>query len=354
MPTTSIKSAGGFRGLAARYGPKVAIIAAGVLVAIGTLPETQYLPKPTVIEKPFSNVLGVRTATETAKSAAEAAAKPWSVLDAGVEHNLIAYWTNRLTTSQRGGVEKTLGRKSQYEQMIASKLEERKMPADLIYLAMIESDFNPNATSRVKAKGLWQFMTGTAREVGLTVRGKTDERTDPVKSTDAALTYLQSLYDRFGSWYLAAAAYNSGGGTVSKALRKTTGRTTGTDEDFFLILPRLPKETQDYVPKLIATARVGNDPARYGLKVSEAAGEVQLSSVSAAPPRAATVDKVRTSSARRVAPKRTPLAVAKTSTAKAATATAATKKPAAKKAAVKSSTVKKPVAKKKSVRKPAA
>ena len=72
-------------------------------------------------------------------------------------------------------------------------------------------------------------------------------------------------HDRFGSWYLAAAAYNSGAGTVSKALRKVTGQTRGTDEDFFRILSALPKETQDYVPKLIATARVGSDPERYGL-----------------------------------------------------------------------------------------
>ena len=168
------------------------------------------------------------------------------------------------------------------------------MPADLIYLAMIESNFNPNATSRVKAKGLWQFMAATAREFGLAVTGRSDERTDPEKATDAALEYLQQLKDRFGSWYLAAAAYNSGGGTVSKALRRTTGRTKGTDEDFWLIMPKLPKETQDYVPKLIATARIGNDPTKYGLTVDSAAGAVDLSSVKAAPPRPATIDKVKT------------------------------------------------------------
>jgi membrane-bound lytic murein transglycosylase D len=194
-------------------------------------------------------------------------------------------------------VQQTLTKKQQYEEMIRRKLEERQMPADLIYLAMIESNFNPNATSPVKAKGMWQFMAATAREFGLTVAGRRDDRTDPEKATDAALTYLQSLKDRFGSWYLAAAAYNSGGGTVSKALRKTTGRTKGTDEDFWLIMPNLPKETQDYVPKLIATARIGNDPTKYGLKVDSAAGTVDLSSVKAAPPRAAKVDKVKAGSA---------------------------------------------------------
>src|SRR5258708_16136211 len=139
---------------------------------------------------------------------------------------------------------------------------------------MIESEFNPKATSPVQAKGLWQFMASTARQFGLIVRGKIDERTNPEKATDAALTYLSDLHTRFGSWLLAAAAYNSGGGTVSKALHDVTGKTTGTDSDFFKILPRLPKETQDYVPKMIATARVGNDPLKYGLTVKEAGGEV--------------------------------------------------------------------------------
>jgi membrane-bound lytic murein transglycosylase D len=139
------------------------------------------------------------------------------------------------------------------------------MPRELIYLALIESNFNPTAKSRVKAVGMWQFMSATARQFGLSVGRKVDERKDPAKATDAALAYLEQLHDRFGSWYLAAAAYNSGQGTVSKALRSVTGKTTGTDADFFLILPKLPKETQDYVPKLIASARVGTDRDRYGM-----------------------------------------------------------------------------------------
>jgi membrane-bound lytic murein transglycosylase D len=111
---------------------------------------------------------------------------------------------------------------------------------------------------------MWQFMSATARQFGLAVGRGRDERTHPDKATDAALTYLGSLHDRFGSWYLAAAAYNSGQGTVSRALRKVTGRTSGTDADFFRIAHVLPKETRNYVPKLIAAARVGSNPARYG------------------------------------------------------------------------------------------
>jgi membrane-bound lytic murein transglycosylase D len=272
--------------LARRYGAQAAIIAVGALFAVGSIEKTRFLPKPPITEKPFASVLTPKV---------DAAVKPWAILDAGNEHDRITQWIERLTSpGQKHGVEQTLAKKSQYEEMIRAKLAERKMPGDLIYLAMIESNFNPNATSQVKAKGLWQFMAATGREFGLAVTGRTDERTNPEKATDAALSYLQQLKDRFGSWYLAAAAYNSGGGTVSKALRNTTGRTTGTDADFWLIMPRLPKETQDYVPKLIATARIGNDPTKYGLKVDSAAGAIDLSAVKAAPPRAATVDRVRT------------------------------------------------------------
>ena len=283
-PSPSRRS--GLGRLSRRYGAQAAIIAVGALFAFGTVGRTRFLPKPKITEKPFAAVLTPKV---------EAAAKPWAILDAGREHDRITKWIERLTSpGQKPGVEKTLARKEQYEDMIRAKLEERQMPADLIYLAMIESQFNPNATSHVKAKGLWQFMAATAREFGLAVTGRTDERTNPEKATDAALTYLQQLKDRFGSWYLAAAAYNSGAGTVSKALRKTTGRTTGTDEDFWLILPQLPKETQDYVPKLIATARIGNAPGKYGLKVDSSAGTVDLSAVKAAPIQPAKADQVKT------------------------------------------------------------
>src|SRR5258708_37402855 len=98
---------------------------------------------------------------------------------------------------------------------------------------MIESEFNPTATSPVQAKGLWQFMASTARQFGLIVRGKIDERTNPEKATHAALTYLSDLHTRFGSWLLAPAAYNSGGGTVPDAPRPRTGKKTGRNAGFF-------------------------------------------------------------------------------------------------------------------------
>ncbi len=186
-------------------------------------------------------------------------------LDITYNHAKIDQWVGRLTTSLRGDFSVSLTRMDKYATMINAKLDAKQMPRELIYLAMIESNFNPNARSKVGAVGMWQFMSATARQLGLRVKGKTDERKNPAEATDAALTYLSDLHDRFGSWYLAAAAYNSGAGTVSKALRKVTGKTQGTDADFFRILSSLPRETQDYVPKLIAAARVGSNPTEYGL-----------------------------------------------------------------------------------------
>ena len=158
-----------------------------------------------------------------------------------------------------------LRRSGRYEGMIRGKLRAKGMPEDLVYLSMIESGFNPNARSRVAAVGLWQFMAGTARDYGLRVDGYVDERRDPEKSTDAALRYLQDLHRRFGSWNLAAAAYNSGEGRVSRAMRSVTGEVKGEDADFWRIRRLLPSDTREYVPLIYAAALVGKDPEKYGL-----------------------------------------------------------------------------------------
>ena len=164
-----------------------------------------------------------------------------------------------------------LDRKDTYEPMISAKLEKRDMPQDLIYLAMIESGFNPKAQSPAKAGGLWQFISETGRRYGLTVNKKVDERNVPEKATDAALSYLSELYDRFGSWYLAAAAYNTGENRVARIMRQVTGSEKGSDEDYYRISRLLPKETQDYVPMMIAAARISKDPAKYGFDDSNPA-----------------------------------------------------------------------------------
>ena len=164
-----------------------------------------------------------------------------------------------------------LDRKDKYEPMISAKLEQRDMPQDLIYLAMIESGFNPTAKSPAKAGGLWQFISETGKRYGLTVNKKLDERNHPEKATDAALSYLSDLHDRFGSWYLAAAAYNTGENRVGRIMRQVTGSEKGSDEDYYRISKLLPKETQDYVPMMIAAARISKEPAKYGFDSNDVA-----------------------------------------------------------------------------------
>jgi soluble lytic murein transglycosylase-like protein len=210
-----------------------------------------------------------------------------------VRNPLVQQWVQKLTTTWRRDYQSSLSRMQKYDDMISAKLTERDMPQELIYLAMIESNFNPNAQSPAKAVGLWQFMSATARRFGLSVGRKVDERRDPALATDAALTYLSNLYDKFGSWYLAAAAYNSGEGTIQRALRRVTGRPVGTDADFFRILPSLPRETQNYVPKLIASAHVGQEPERYGFQVQPAGNVLTRKPVTPRPSLAAR-DPVKT------------------------------------------------------------
>jgi membrane-bound lytic murein transglycosylase D len=182
-----------------------------------------------------------------------------------LRHSSIDAWVGRMSGPMKGSLAIYMKRMAKYESMIAAKAEQKGVPADLVYLAMIESGGNPRALSPVKARGLWQFMSATARDYGLKVTGKRDDRIDPVRATDAALDYLSDLHRTFGSWYLAAAAYNTGQGRVARILKQATGRTRGTDADFFHIASLLPKETRDYVPKLIAVARIAKEPAKYGI-----------------------------------------------------------------------------------------
>jgi membrane-bound lytic murein transglycosylase D len=183
-----------------------------------------------------------------------------------IDNSRVDSWIRIFTTNPkvRSRFEVWLDRKPTFQPMISAKLEEREMPQDLIYLAMIESGFNPKAMSRAKAGGLWQFVSETGQRYGLKVNRKVDERNHPEKATDAALSYLSDLYERFGSWYLAAAAYNTGENRVGRIMREMTGSEKGTDWDYYRISPRLPRETQDYVPMMIAAGRISKNPQKYG------------------------------------------------------------------------------------------
>ncbi len=160
---------------------------------------------------------------------------------------------------------------SRYEPMIRAKMRDGGLPEDMYYLALVESGFDPNAYSKAAAVGMWQFMTSTARDMGMRVDWWIDERRDPVRSTRAAVRFIRGMKEQFGSLYLAAAAYDGGPGRIARGLSRYAGDLEGTsgDDAFFVLADKsyLRKETRDYVPQLIAAALIGKDPHRYGMEV---------------------------------------------------------------------------------------
>lgn len=155
-----------------------------------------------------------------------------------------------------------LGRARRWESRLAPVLRAHDVPADFLYLAVIESGFNPRAHSPFHAVGVWQFRRYTARHEGLTITWDVDERRDPVAATGAAARHLSGLRRRFDDWALAAAAYNAGPGRVYRGRRRAGG-----DAGFWELSRRrlLPVQTRNYVPKLLAAARMAHDPAGTGL-----------------------------------------------------------------------------------------
>jgi len=147
-----------------------------------------------------------------------------------------------------------------YQPLIEQIFVEFGLPKELIYLSLVESGFNPRAYSRARASGPWQFIKSTGRMYGLTVNWYVDERRDPIKSTVAAAVHLRDLYDLFGSWPLALAAYNAGAGKISRAIEKTGTR------DFWRIARTryIRRETRQYVPKFMAAMIIATRPALFG------------------------------------------------------------------------------------------
>jgi len=181
-----------------------------------------------------------------------------------VSNDRIRHFLARFTGIRRRVIERWLDRSGRYLGMIQDTLRRHGLPEDLAFTAMIESGFNPVAVSRAGAKGLWQFMARTARDYGLRVDQWVDERLDPEKSTVAAAAYLRDLYNQFGSWFLAQAAYNAGEVKVARAIRLT--RST----DFWEIARsrHLHDETKDFVPAIQAMTLIGRDPDLYGFDVA--------------------------------------------------------------------------------------
>jgi membrane-bound lytic murein transglycosylase D len=179
-----------------------------------------------------------------------------------VMNDQVASFVNYFSAGKgRGAMEHALLRAGRYRGMISRVLQEEGVPQDLIYLAQAESGFHPLALSQAGARGIWQFMASRASGYGLQRNWWVDERQDPEKATRAAARHLRDLYNQFGDWYLAMAAYNSGPGTVQRAVERTGYA------DFWELYRRnvLPGETRNYVPIILAVTIVAKNPAQYGL-----------------------------------------------------------------------------------------
>ncbi|UNY99727.1 LysM peptidoglycan-binding domain-containing protein [Zhouia spongiae] len=170
--------------------------------------------------------------------------------------------------NRRGFIQRMINKSSFYFPLFEEELDRNDIPLEMKYLSIVESALNPKAKSRVGATGLWQFMFQTGRMYGLEVNSYVDERCDPIQSTEAASKYLSRLYGIFGDWDLALAAYNSGPGNVSKAIRRSGGY-----ENYWNLRPFLPRETAGYVPAFLTMMYIFEYAEEHGFKV-DPRGEV--------------------------------------------------------------------------------
>ncbi|RMG73339.1 MAG: LysM peptidoglycan-binding domain-containing protein [Nitrospirae bacterium] len=192
--------------------------------------------------------------------------RDYVILASYSENKIIKSYVDRqireYTTTKRRSFSQWLARSGKYIGLIKQILREEGLPEELVYLPLIESGFDTRARSHKRAVGPWQFISATAKKYGLKINYWIDERRDPVKSTRAASRYLRDLYDMFGSWPLALAAYNAGEGNVKRALRRT--RTN----NYWRIIRTgyLKRETRNYVTKFFAAGVIASDPQKYGFQ----------------------------------------------------------------------------------------
>ena len=293
--------------------PSAQPITAGVDTAAPPLDLSELSADTATADALVLNDLAASAPDERIVPAFDARRVRWDIdVETYSSHPRVQYYLGYFDGVARTGMEAFLQRGARYEKMIRQRFEAEGLPGDLGYLALIESGYSNEAVSRAYAVGMWQFMRGTGKGYGLRVDSWVDERRDPVKATEAAARHLRDLRDRFGSLYLAAAAYNAGAGKVSRSLGKLQWDTpaepleeaavadsaavaedsslasadtadtadTGDDEAdspadpnditsdaaFFRLASAdlLASETQDYVPKLIASALIAKAPERYG------------------------------------------------------------------------------------------
>ncbi|MBV7536674.1 transglycosylase SLT domain-containing protein [Duganella sp. sic0402] len=225
------------------------------------------LPKPHLPD--FTSPLKLAKPAKLAEEDAFRERDVWGRIRSGyaipdVSNDLVAKHVNWYAT-RPDYIARTTARASLYLFHVVSELEKRGMPTELALLPFIESAFNPNALSSANAAGMWQFVPGTGRDFNLKQDAFKDERRGILASTDAALTYLQRLYDMFGDWQLALAAYNWGEGSVQKAIKRN--QAAGKPTDFESLADLMPAETRNYVPKLQAVKNIVANPQQFGLNL---------------------------------------------------------------------------------------
>lgn len=177
-----------------------------------------------------------------------------------VQNKEVERFINLYKKYRKVDFQRRLARAQRYLPLMKKIFREHGVPEELVYVALVESGFHPVARSNANAVGIWQFTRATGKHYGLRYSYWFDERRDPVKSTVAAAMYLSDLYEMFNDWYLALAAYNAGTGAVERAIKRYKTR------DFWKLSERkaLPRQTRNYVPKILAAITIANDPLKYG------------------------------------------------------------------------------------------
>ena len=179
--------------------------------------------------------------------------------------NRVAYYIRYFSFDEKGShfFQRSIKRAAEYLPMIRKVFQDKKLPLSLVYLPLVESGFNPNARSRVGAVGMWQFMMGTARNYGLKISRRIDERKDPVRATEAAAEYINDLLAMFGMEdpFLGICAYNAGEGKILSCLRQISYK----ERSFWTLVRKnlLHNETDEYIPRLLATILITRDPQTY-------------------------------------------------------------------------------------------
>jgi membrane-bound lytic murein transglycosylase D len=201
---------------------------------------------------------------ETARSVEHDLTQTQYDIDIPLNSRVLSY-VELFSGRMKGYLEEGLNRGARYLPMVQEVFRAEGLPLDLAYVPLVESAFKNSALSRAKARGMWQFMSGTGIENGLQHDWYIDERADPVKATRAAAKYLKTLYNQFGDWHLALASYNGGPGRVQRSMKRS-----GKD-DFWAISSTsgfLPRETRNYVPLILAAIIVARNPVQYGLELA--------------------------------------------------------------------------------------